>query len=307
MVVDQETATHYGWALLERLKRQPSTEHIPVLVYSLDLEHDRGEWLELNYLPKPLTAEQIVKQLGYFDESNAQRIVLVVDDDPGILELHSRIIEQAGHRAVTAHGGRAALEVLGHTRPDLILLDLMMPDLDGFAVLDALRARETTRDVPVIVLTARTLDEGDIERLNRGVVTIMGKGLFSTTETLDRIEAALARQHVLGGPTQRLVRRAMGFIHTHYAEPLTREQIASYIHFSPDYLTDCFRQEQGVTPMEYLNRYRIYQARKLLENSDLTITQIAQAVGFSESAHFTRTFQREVSMTPRAYRRSKRG
>jgi AraC-like DNA-binding protein len=307
VVVDQETATHYGWALLERLKWQPSTEHIPVLVYSLDLEHDRGEWLELNYLPKPLTAEQLARQLAHFGESDTQRIVLVVDDDPGILELHCRIVEQAGHRAITARDGRAALEVLGHTRPDLILLDLMMPDLDGFAVLDTLRARETTRDIPVIVLTARTLDEADIERLNQGVVAIMGKGLFSTAETLDRIEAALARHHVLGGATQRLVRRAMGFIHAHYAEPLTREQIASYIHFSPDYLTDCFRQEQGVTPIEYLNRYRICQARKLLEDSDLTITQVAQVVGFSESAHFTRTFQREVGMTPRAYRRSKRG
>ncbi len=134
----------------------------------------------------------------------------------------------------------------------------------------------------------------------------MNKGLFSTAETLTRIEAALARHQALGGPTQRLIRRAMGFIHAHYAEPLTREQIANHVHFSPDYLTDCFRREQGVTPMVYLNRYRIYQARRLLENSDLAITQVALAVGFSEGAHFTRTFQREVGMTPRAYRRSKR-
>jgi signal transduction histidine kinase/AraC-like DNA-binding protein/ABC-type sugar transport system substrate-binding protein/DNA-binding LytR/AlgR family response regulator len=306
LVLDQETATHHGWALLERLRRQPSTEHIPVLVYSLDLEHDRGEWLELNYLPKPLASEQLVEQLARYVDST-ERVVLVVDDDPGILDLHCRLVEQAGCRAVCARNGRAALEVLEYTQPDLILLDLMMPELNGFAVLDALRAREMTRDIPVIVLTARVLDETDIGRLNRGVAAIMSKGLFNTTETLTRIEAALARHQALGGPTQRLIRRAMGFIHAHYAEPLTREQIASHVHFSPDYLTDCFRQEQGVTPMVYLNRYRICQARKLLENSDLTITQVALAVGFSESAHFTRTFQREVGMTPRAYRRSKRG
>jgi signal transduction histidine kinase/AraC-like DNA-binding protein/ActR/RegA family two-component response regulator len=304
LVLDQETATHYGWALLERLKRQTSTEHIPVLVYSLDLEHDRGEWLELNYLPKPLASEQLVEQLARYVDSN-ERVVLVVDDDPGILDLHCRLVEQAGCRAVRARNGRAALEVLEYTQPDLILLDLMMPEMDGFAVLDALRARETTRDIPVIVLTVRVLDEADIERLGRGVAAIMSKGLFNTTETLTRIEAALARHQALGGPTQRLIRRAMGFIHAHYAEPLTREQIASHVHYSPDYLTDCFRQEQGVTPMAYLNRYRICQARKLLENGDLTITQVALAVGFSESAHFTRTFRREVGMTPRAYRRSK--
>lgn len=306
LVLDEETATRYGWALLEKLKRQAATMHIPVLVYSLDLDHDRGEWLELNYLPKPLASEELVEQLTHYMDS-AERVVLIVDDDPGILDLHSRLVEQAGCRAVCAHNGRAALEILEHSRPDLILLDLMMPELDGFAVLDALRARETTRDIPVIVLTAHVLDETDIERLNRGVAAIMSKDLFNTTETLARIEAALARHQVLGGPTQRLIRQAMGFIHAHYAEPLTREQIANYVHFSPDYLTDCFRQEQGITPMAYLNRYRIYQARKLLENSDLPITHVALAVGFSESAHFTRTFQREVGMTPRAYRRSKRG
>ncbi len=231
----------------------------------------------------------------------------MVDDDPGILELHGRLVEQAGCRSLCARNGRAALDLLEYSRPDLILLDLMMPEMDGFAVLDALRAREATRDIPVIVLTARVLDETDIERLNRGVAAVMGKGLFNTAETLARIEAALARHQALGGPTQRLIRQAMGFIHAHYADPLTREQIANHVHFNPDYLTDCFRQEQGVTPMVYLNRYRISQARKLLESSDLPITQVALAVGFSESAHFTRTFQREVGMSPRAYRRSKRG
>lgn len=304
LVLDQETATQYGWALLDKLKRQPSTERVPVLVYSLDLEQDRGEWLELNYLLKPLASDDLVEQLARYVDSD-ERVVLVADDDPGTLDLHCRLVEQAGCRAVYARNGRAALEMLEYTRPDLILLDLMMPEMDGFAVLEALRAREAMRDIPVIILTARVLDETDIERLNRGVAAIMSKGLFNATETLTRIEAALARHQALGGPTQRLVRRAMGFIHEHYAEPLTREQIASYVHFSPDYLTDCFRREQGVTPMVYLNRYRICRARNLLENSDLPITQVALAVGFAEGAHFTRTFQREVGMTPRAYRRSK--
>lgn len=305
LVLDQETAALHGWVLLEKLKHRPATMHTPVLVYSLDLDRDRGEWLELNYLPKPLASEELVGQLAQYVDST-ERVVLIVDDDPGILDLHRRLVEKAGCRAVCARDGRAALDILDHSRPNLILLDLMMPELDGFAVLDALRARETTRDIPVIVLTAHALDELDIERLSRGVAAIMSKGLFSTAETLARIETALARHQVLGGATQRLIRQAMGFIHAHYAEPLTREQIANHVHFSSDYLTDCFRQEQGVTPMAYLNRYRIWQARKLLETSDMPITQVALSVGFSESAHFTRTFQREVGMTPRAYRRSNR-
>jgi AraC-like DNA-binding protein len=143
--------------------------------------------------------------------------------------------------------------------------------------------------------------------LNRGVATVLSKGVFGAAETLSRIEAVLARHRTLAVPTQRLIRRAMSYIHEHYAEPLTREQIARYINISPDYLTDCFHKELGLTPMAYLNRYRIRQARDLLVNSDLKITQIAFAVGFSESAHFTRTFQREVGVTPRAYRCGQRG
>lgn len=237
---------------------------------------------------------------------DAPRTVLVVDDDPAILALHARLVEQQGHRAVLAHNGRQALELIESTHPSLVLLDLMMPELDGFHVLDALRARETTRAIPVIVLTARALDETDIERLNRGVAAIMAKGLFRTGEMVKHIQAALERRHALGSPTQRLVRRAMGFIHARYADPLTREQIAAHVNINPDYLTDCFRQEVGVTPMVYLNRYRLKQARELLENSDLKITQIALAVGFGESAHFTRMFQRETGVTPRAWRQGKR-
>jgi AraC-like DNA-binding protein len=97
----------------------------------------------------------------------------------------------------------------------------------------------------------------------------------------------------------------MAYIHARYAEPLTREEIADHIGISADYLTDCFRQELGITPITYLRRYRIRQACELLRNTDQSITQVALAVGFSDGAHFTRTFQREMKITPRAFRRSR--
>jgi signal transduction histidine kinase/DNA-binding response OmpR family regulator len=307
VILDNELAAREGWLIIGLLKRQPATEHLPVLIYSLDAEHDQGELLELNYLHKPLRPEQLAHELARYGEvDTGQRAVLVVDDDPNILDLHCRLVERSGCRALKARHGREALEVIEHTRPDLILLDLMMPVMDGFAVLDALRASETTRNIPVIVLTARVLSEADIERCNRSVAAILSKGLFDTHETLKHIEAALARQRTLGSATQRLVRRAMAFIHAHYAEALTRDEIASHVGISADYLTDCFRQELGLTPVTYLSRYRLLQARELLEKTDLKITQIALAVGFSESAHFTRMFQREVGVSPRAYRQGKR-
>jgi CheY-like chemotaxis protein len=303
VVLEEHLAVHEGWAIIGMLKRQIATENIPVFVYSLDLEENHGQILELNYLHKPLKLEQLSKELERVSASQDKpQTILVVDDDPGILDLHSRLVAQTGRQVVTARNGREALARVEQQTPDLILLDLMMPEMDGFEVLDELRSRESTRDIPVIILTARLLSDADLERCNRGVATILGKGLFSTAETLGHIEAALTRHHTLNRATQQLIRKAMAYIHARYSEPLTREEIASHIGISADYLTDCFRQELGITPITYIRRYRLRQACELLRNSVHPITQIALMVGFSDSAHFTRTFQREVGSSPRAFR-----
>ena len=233
--------------------------------------------------------------------------MLVVDDDPAILKMHSRLIEQTGRQVLNARNGREALALIEGQTPDLILLDLMMPEMDGFAVLDELQAKKSTCGIPVIILTAHVLSDSDLERCNRGVASILGKGLFTTEETLKHVEAALMRQQALSRTTQRLIRKAMAYIHQHFSDPLPREEIADHIGISADYLTDCFRQELGITPITYIRRYRIRQACELLRNSDQPITQIALAVGFSDSAHFTRTFQREMNVTPRAFRHNNAG
>jgi signal transduction histidine kinase/DNA-binding LacI/PurR family transcriptional regulator/AraC-like DNA-binding protein len=305
LIIGERLAAREGWSIIGTLKRQPSTEHIPILAYSLDVEHDQGELLELNYMHKPLRLEQLAEELRRYYPGNEQTSVLIVDDDPGILDLHSRLVKQIGLQAITARNGREALEVIERTRPGLILLDLVMPEMDGFAVIEALQDRETTRNIPVIVLTGRQLSEADLQRCNRGVSAILSKGVFTASETLGHIEAVLTRQHTLGKTTQQIVRQAMACIHRRYTESLSREDIAKSIGMSADYLTDCFRQELGITPMIYLRRYRIHQARDLLTCTDRSIMQIALEVGFSDNAHFTRTFQREVGMTPRAYRMEK--
>lgn len=303
IILEEQLASREGWAITGMLKRQPSTENIPILAYSL--RNNQGQILELNYLHKPLQPEQLTKEFERISRSNQLQAILVVDDDPGILDLHSRLVESSGRKAITAKNGREALERIEKQTPDLILLDLQMPEMDGFAVLDELRTRESTRDIPVIILTARLLSDADLERCNRGVATILGKGLFSNEETLRHIESALTRQHTLNRVTQQLIRKAMAYIHTHYAEALSREEIAEHIGISADYLTDCFRQELGITPSIYIRRYRVQRACELLRETNQSITQIAIAVGFSEGAHFTRTFQREMRTTPRAYRDNK--
>ena len=306
VVMDYGLAARHGWEIIGMLKRLLSTDQIPVLVYSLNPEKNQGELLELNYLVKPVQLDQLTRELTRHG-LGGQRTILVVDDDARILTIHTRMVEHAGYRAQQAHNGLEALTYLEQTPvPDLILLDLMMPEMDGFQLLDQMRARDETRNIPVVVVTGQVLTDADMDRLNRSVATILSKGMFSADETLMRIESALARQNGLGSAAQRFVRRAIAFIHAHFTEPVSREDIASHVAVSPDYLTDCFRQEMGVTPMTYLTRYRIQQAQKLLDTTGLNITEIAMETGFSDVSHFTRLFKREVGVSPHTYRRGQR-
>jgi transcriptional regulator GlxA family with amidase domain len=92
----------------------------------------------------------------------------------------------------------------------------------------------------------------------------------------------------------------------HSAEPLTRREIAAAAGITEDYLTQCFQQEMGISPITWLQRYRIKQSQALLQAGELSITDIALAVGFADGTHFGRLFQRETGVTPSAWRRGVR-
>jgi len=297
-------ASERGWDILKVLKEHPGTRDLPVLFYSLAQEQDSGAVLEMDYLMKPMQADDLMRALTRqgleIGSETEKKNILIVDDEPGILDMHARMIQtQASHyRVLKAKNGREALSVLEQERVDLVLLDLMMPELDGFSVLERMRTQAKMREVPVVVLTAQVLSEGDMARLNRGVVTVLRKGVFNAAETLKHVAAALERNRKLGSEAQRLVRKGMAYVHEHYAEGITREALARYVGASEDYLTRCFRQELGVTPMTYLNRYRVSRAKELLATGRRSVTEVAMAVGFSDSSYFGRVFRREAGMSP---------
>ena len=136
-------------------------------------------------------------------------------------------------------------------RPALVLLDLMMPEVDGFEVLRIMREKDATRRVPVIVLTAQILTAHDMKRLQEGVTAVLGKGLFSKDEVLAHIEATLNHRKQMGRQVSLTVRQVMSYIHEHYAEPISRTDLAEYVALTERYLTYCFRQELGITPIIY--------------------------------------------------------
>jgi AraC-like DNA-binding protein len=157
------------------------------------------------------------------------------------------------------------------------------------------------------VLTAQILSREDMARLQQGVAAVLSKGLFTGAEVLDQVTETLRRNRRLGSEAQRVVRQAMAYIHEHYAETFSREALAEAVGFSDRYLTRCFHTETGITPVAYLTRYRIRQARTLLERGEPSITEVALATGFTDASYFARVFRAEVGVTPRAYQQGRRG
>ena len=302
-----------GWELMELLKNTPATQDIPVIFYSFLQDQSSGSMLALDYLTKPVAGEALNDALERFglsaNASNGKCTLLLADDDPEILDMHARMIkEHVPHcQVLRAANGRIALELMQHTVPSLVLLDLMMPELGGTGVLRAMQEDERLRSVPVIVLTAQTLNQDEMAGLNQGVTAVLSKGVFSAEETLAHIDQALSRSKRLGSGNARLVRKVMAYMHEHYAEALSRERLASYAGVSERHLNRCFVQETGLAPGSYLNRYRIQKARCLLVEQDMSITEVMGSVGFSDSSYFTRVFRREVGVSPSEYQREKRG
>lgn len=308
VILDEPLAVEYGWELLKVFRGSPQTANIPVLFYALDGEKKLGSVLALDYLMKPVNAGELVQALARQEwpkSEQDEKVILVVDDDPGLLEMNARLVQEQypRQRVLKARDGRAALEILSQNRVHLVLLDLMMPEVDGFGVLEQMRAWESTRETAVIVLTSKTLTADDMARLKQGVAQVMSKGLYDGQEMLTQIENVLAQHPRLGSEAQRLARKAMIYIHENYAQPLTREDLARYVNTSNGHLARCFRQETGLTPMTYLNRYRLQQAKTLLTTTQDSITAIALACGFSESNYFSRSFHQETGQSPLAYRR----
>jgi AraC-like DNA-binding protein len=313
VILGMKPATEQGWAMMRVLKDNPETSQTPVLFYSLLQDTDSGSMLALDYLTKPASAAGLVEMLARQGVLASQgtgmptaATILVVDDEPEMLATHTWLLQShcADCRILQAGNGREALEVMAQARPDLVLLDLMMPEMSGFEVISHMQVHPDLCNIPIVVLTGKTLTADALAQLNQGVTAVLGKGLFSAEETLTHLEAALRRSALPSLETRTLVRRAMAYIHEHYTESISRKEIAAYVNLSPRHLDRCFSDETAVTPMVYLSRFRLRQARRLLQTTALSISEVAAAVGFSDSSYFCRVFRRDLGMSPTDYRRS---
>jgi len=184
-----------GWEVLTRLKREAATSEIPVVVVSVVDNPELGIALgALDYFVKPVPANDLINRLNRFKfvrKAGEKPRVLVVDDEPANREWLKRILEPAGFAVIQARGGKEAIELAKSRKPDLVLLDLMMPDVTGFDVVEALRADAGTKSTPIMVLTAKHLTEADIRQLNGHVSTILKRGSTGATDLLQLLRQAI--------------------------------------------------------------------------------------------------------------------
>jgi signal transduction histidine kinase/CheY-like chemotaxis protein len=190
-----------GWEVLTLLKRDPLTSDIPVIVVSVVDNPTLGTALgALDYFVKPVEAKELVSRLTSYSFNRAaggpKTSVLVVDDEAANRELMKLVLEPAGFTAIFAGGGREAIELARSRKPDVVMLDLLMPDVDGFDVLEALGDSEATRSIPVIVVTAKHLSADELDHLNGRVATILKRGSTGTKELLGQLRAVLSKRPV---------------------------------------------------------------------------------------------------------------
>ena len=164
-----------GWTVLAAIKGDPALASIPVVLMSIMDQKNRGYALgAADYLVKPVNRTKLVETLTSICGSTAGQ-ALLVDDDDVVRRGVRQALEPIGWKVTEAENGQVAVELLTAARPDVIILDLMMPKMDGFEFLDELRGRPDWQDIPVVIITAKDLTEEDRNRLNGGVERIIQK------------------------------------------------------------------------------------------------------------------------------------
>jgi hypothetical protein len=182
-----------GWSVLTSLKADPDTADIPVIMLSIVDDHEMGYSLGVaDYLTKPVDRERLLATVLRYQKGSASPSVLVVEDDPGTRQMFVRMLEKEGWKPIEAANGRVGLQQMAQVTPSLILLDLMMPEMDGFEFIVQLRRQERWRQIPVLVVTAKELTEEDRIRLNGYVQKILQKGAYKKEDLLGDVRDLVA-------------------------------------------------------------------------------------------------------------------
>lgn len=182
-----------GWTVLSTLKADPLVAHIPVIMLTMMDDKKRGYALgAANYITKPMDRKRLAQTLKKYSCQHPPCPVLLVEDDAVTRQMMRALLEKAGWAVSEAENGRIALERVAQNRPALILLDLMMPEMDGFEFAAALHRHAEWHSIPIVVLTAKDLTADELLRLNGDVHAVLDKGGLTRDELMQHVRALLA-------------------------------------------------------------------------------------------------------------------
>jgi CheY-like chemotaxis protein len=187
-----------GWNFLEKVKEDEELKHIPVVVISIVADEKKGFSLgAADVLQKPFRKDRLleaVRNAGVVCRTDSQPKVLVVDDDPKAVEIVARNLEEKKFSVIRAYGGQEGIDAAIKELPDLIILDLMMPEVNGFDVVYALKEKPETAAIPIIILTAKVVTEEDEDELKGHVVNITKKVDFSEEKFLAEVRRTFQKK-----------------------------------------------------------------------------------------------------------------
>jgi signal transduction histidine kinase/ABC-type sugar transport system substrate-binding protein/AraC-like DNA-binding protein len=305
---DLRRATGCEWQLIQQFSGRPECAALPVLLFGSvggapDETHRKNSLTNILY--KPCSANTLVQWLSTMaPQTKEQRTILVIDDDAEARQYYCGLLKQSQPSAsvIEAENGRQALAILARQQPSLIVLDLVMPDIDGFTVLQAIRQNPSTQHIPVLIYSGKLLTSEDIQRLNHQKTVLLTKGILTDSEIDTFLKASETEITPLPPATSLLTKQVLAYLHQNYAQPVSRKDVASAVCVSENYLSQIFREEMRISPWDYLARLRIEKAKELLSSKDESVTSIATQVGFNDSAYFSRVFGKLTGMSPKEWR-----
>jgi signal transduction histidine kinase/DNA-binding LacI/PurR family transcriptional regulator/AraC-like DNA-binding protein len=302
---DLENARPGDWSIVQKLRIHPQFCQLPLLIFHENIIDKLSGGSRLtNVLLKPAGSQMLQHVLNLLPEALQRGEIWIIDDDPQALNYYQDLISASLSEFLVrpVRGGRDALRLLEDETPDLVLLDLMMPDIDGFQVLEQLRRNIKTAHIPVIVITGKILSYEDVKRLDVPKVILQTKGVLSDEESIAEIQRVLTANSSLPQPTSTVVKNAAAYIQQNYTRSFSLEEVSETIGVSKSYLSRIFKMDMGISPWEYLNRFRTQKAKELLLLTDESITMIAADVGYEDVGYFGRVFHDITGCSPRAFR-----
>jgi YesN/AraC family two-component response regulator len=258
--------------------------------------------------------------------------VLVIEDEAETRGIFLDSLEAEGFEAIGAKNGVVGVQKALENLPDLVLCDIMMPELDGYGVLSTLRQDPTTVMIPFIFLTAKAtkaefrqgMDLGaddyltkpsTVEELLAAIATRLQKqaaikeyyaNLSQQVPVLLSSETAKFENSQSIFPSDSNLSQVFEYIEANYHQPISLQDVALAVGYCPAYLTDLVRRNTGQTVNHWIIKRRMAAARTLLMEGNMCVNQIAETVGYQHEGHFFRQFRQYHETTPQAWRKAQR-